>query len=72
MSFKGSIFLWEPGGGRKGGEQQYPHADNAAVSVTAFLPGGVKDGMTQRGSRSLFCVLIIREVMPLAACCPQL
>jgi len=72
MSFKGSVFLWEPGGVREGGERWYPPTENAAISVTDFLPEGVEDGMTWRGSRSLLCVLIAKEVMPLAAGCFQL
>lgn len=67
-----SLGAWGREGGKEGEEQWYPSADNAAVSVTAFLPGDVEDGTTGRGSRSLLHILITREVALLAACCLQL
>lgn len=56
----------------EGGEQWYPPTDNAAVFITAFRPWEVEDGMTRRGSGSLLCLLITKEVTPLAAGCFQL
>lgn len=58
--------------GWEGEEQWYPPADNAAASVTTFLPGEVEDGTTGRGSRSRLRISITKQVTPLAACRPQL